>query len=241
MKFMVLGTGSIGRIIAMDLARRASCGSVVVADYKLQTARAVARELGNGVRAFYADANDVRATAELFRAQDTFVVVHAGRYRLNTKVMEAAYRARVHYIDMGGLYDQTLKQLRWHQRFLRKGLLALLGCGEAPGTSNALAEACARRLKETREVHVRYACLEGNRYAGGRLPLATYSPETISDELTKLACVFRRGRMLAAGRITARGTLHANQALPIDEYLAELRRRGMGVYLRTLQGWGYKA
>jgi hypothetical protein len=46
---------------------------------------------------------------------------------LNLNVMQAALAAKIHYIDLGGLFTWTRRQLKLHQDFLRAGLTAIIG------------------------------------------------------------------------------------------------------------------
>ena len=96
------------------------------------------------------------------------VVLNCASYRLNVSVMRAALRARVPYIDLGGLYHVTLDQLALHEDFAQAGLTALLGMGSAPGITNVMAGALAAQMDRVEEVHVRVACQDEAR--AGSLP-----------------------------------------------------------------------
>ncbi len=57
--------------------------------------------------------------------------------------MEASLAAKVPYLDFGGLFHMTRRQLALDERFRAAGLLAIPGFGQVPGISNVLAmEAC---------------------------------------------------------------------------------------------------
>ena len=59
--------------------------------------------------------------------------------------MEACLEAGVNYIDLGGLYHVTKRQLELSPKFEQRGLLAMLGVGSAPGKTNLLAARAAVR------------------------------------------------------------------------------------------------
>ena len=60
--------------------------------------------------------------------------------------MRACLEAGCHYIDLGGLYWLTGRQLELHDEFEQAGLLALLGMGSSPGKTNVMAVEAVREL-----------------------------------------------------------------------------------------------
>jgi saccharopine dehydrogenase-like NADP-dependent oxidoreductase len=163
-----------------------------VADHNKSEARKLARSFRSPrVHAAGADVTDVRTTTRLL--QGTFAVVNAVQYQHNVPVMKAALAAGAHYTDLGGLFHVTRKQLEWHDRFRKKGLLALLGMGAAPGTTNLLARAAADRMDEVHEIHVQVGGVD--LAPGEPSPLgSSYSIQTILEEASRPAAVFTGGR-----------------------------------------------
>ena len=60
------------------------------------------------------------------------VLVNSASYRVNLDAMRACLEAGCHYIDLGGLYHLTTRQLELDDDFTTVGKLALLGMGELP-------------------------------------------------------------------------------------------------------------
>ena len=71
-------------------------------------------------------------------------------YRMNLLAMDAALAARVHYIDLGGLFHMTLLQRERHAAFRDAGLMAILGMGSAPGILNVMAAQAAEGMTRVR-------------------------------------------------------------------------------------------
>ena len=67
------------------------------------------------------------------------MLVNSASYRVNLDAMTACLEAGCHYLDLGGLYWMTGRQLELGPRFRDAGLLALLGIGSAPGKTNLMA------------------------------------------------------------------------------------------------------
>ncbi len=103
MRFVVLGAGLMGRAVVYDLARSRDVKELIVADFDRQRATDAARQFGRGkARAAYADVRQAVQLAELLRGSDA--VVNCAQYYWNVAVMRAALRARVNYLDLGGLF-----------------------------------------------------------------------------------------------------------------------------------------
>jgi saccharopine dehydrogenase (NAD+, L-lysine-forming) len=219
----------MGRAAVFDLARAGR--RVLLLDSALAAGERVARRYGGGrVTAATADAGDPGSLAR--RLRGAAVLINCAPYRLNLPVMEAALRAGCHYIDLGGLFHMTRRQLQLDARFRRAGLLAVLGMGSAPGIVNVLARAAADAMRRVRSVRVYNGGADFTRY---RSALAfPFSPATILDELTQPPVVFQGGRFRAVpplsgaetfrfdlGRQTVRYSLHSEVATLPRTYAAK--------------------
>ena len=184
----------MGRATVLDLAR--SGHPVLLLDSDLAKATRIAKRYGRARASVdTADARDPAALAVRLRAAQAAVIVNCAPYTFNLWVMEAALRARCHYLDLGGLFHTTRVQLTHHEEFRRHGLLAVLGMGSAPGIVNVLARAAADSLPRVRAVRVYNGGLDHTRYAA---PVAFgFSPATVLDELTLPPMVFEKGRFRA--------------------------------------------
>src|SRR4029077_985709 len=106
-RYAVLGgAGAIGRIVVRDLFESNRRNEILVADYNDEAASAVAKHYRSArVSSATADVRDVNRLAALLAGNS--VVINCTRHQFNLQVMEAALRARVHYIDLGGLFIWT--------------------------------------------------------------------------------------------------------------------------------------
>ncbi len=101
--------------------------------------------------------------------------------------MRACLAAGCSYLDLGGLYWMTGRQLELADEFERAGLLALLGIGSSPGKTNLMAQRAVEVLD------VEPGQITDDRHRGGRSrPRAgrdgrlrpPYAIQTLLDELT---------------------------------------------------------
>jgi saccharopine dehydrogenase-like protein len=122
------------------------------------------------------------------------VCVNCADYRLNLGVMEACLRAQAHYVDLGGLFHMTRRQLGLDQAFRDAGVTAILGMGSAPGKTNLLARAAAARLGAPPRSLEIWAVTRDPAAADHPFP-APYSVRTLLDELHLRPMVVREGRL----------------------------------------------
>ena len=170
---------------------------------------------------------DARDGESLARAlEGAAVVVNCADYRLNLDVMEGALAAGSHYVDLGGLFHVTKRQLELDDAFRASGLSAILGLGSAPGKTNLLASAGVRRLGTEPISMEIWAATRDPAAAGHPFP-APYSVQTLLDELQMRPVVLTGGEPIEVeplsgeaerefpepvGRATGIYTLHSELA-----------------------------
>jgi saccharopine dehydrogenase (NAD+, L-lysine-forming) len=106
--------------------------------------------------------------------------------------MGACFETGVHYVDLGGLFHTTQKQLQLDQQYRSAGISAVLGMGSAPGIPNVQSRYAADRLDTVESIRI---------YDGIKPPPAdkvsfSYAVPTIIDELTMPPIVYRDGEYL---------------------------------------------
>jgi saccharopine dehydrogenase-like NADP-dependent oxidoreductase len=138
------------------------------------------------------DADDPGRVAAALHASS--VCVNCVDYRLNLQVMEGALRAGAHYVDLGGLFHVTRRQLELDERFRNAGLTAILGLGSAPGKTNLLARAAVQRLgSKPRSLEI-WAATRDPAASDHPFP-APYSVRTLLDELRMNPVVLTAGAL----------------------------------------------
>ena len=190
--FIVLGgVGAIGRVVVRDLFESNPRNRVLIADYNQRGAQAYAKSFrSRRISAAFADAGKPLLLAKLFRGHD--VVVNCTQHDFNLHVMRAALLARVHYLDLGGLFHWTRKQLKLNPDFKQAGLTAILGSGCAPGITNVLSRYAASKLDRVDSIRIRVGAVDFN--AKPTDFYFPYSAQTIVEELTLPPWVFRNGK-----------------------------------------------
>ena len=184
MRVIVLGgAGIIGRAIARDLVQ--DVDEVLIADLDEHAAKTVAQSLGRGASWLGVDVTAPDSLAEaLLSAQ---VCVNSVNYYFNMEVMRACLASGVPYIDLGGLFHMTRRQLELHTQFERQGVTAILGLGSCPGVANVQAGWLAGKLESVDSVRI----YNGSTQDEDESLAAPYAIQTILDELSMPAMIFR--------------------------------------------------
>ena len=178
MKAVVLGGGGLtGRCSVKDLATGGVFDSVVAADLDVSLARAAAKAAGPRATATALDVRKKPSVVKVLRGAD--VVVNAVQYTFNLAVMEAALEARVPYLDFGGLFHMTRRQLAMDDEFRRAERVAIPGLGQVPGISNVLAMQACQDLDRVESIVIRdgwkdsRSAVPRSRSPGRRAPFST--------------------------------------------------------------------
>src|SRR3989344_3077297 len=201
-RYVVLGgTGMMGQVAVKDLYE-STHDEIVLVGSTLEKARRFAKGYGRRVTPAGVDVRNVDATAKLLKGAD--VAVNCVQYYFNLHIMRAALKAGTHYVDLGGLFHMTKKQLKLHARFKRARLTAILGMGSTPGIMNVLAAHGAKQLDRVESMHLHAGWKDFSTFAG-REPVLPYSLATLIDEFTMKPAIYKNGKMAfgepASGRI----------------------------------------
>lgn len=199
MRVAVLGAGgTIGPALVRDLAESDEIETIAALDLRHDAAASVAERHGAGkAQAGTVDARDPQALTLALDGVD--VLVSAASYRTNLLAMDAALAARCAYIDLGGLYHVTKRQLLRSPEFEEAGLVAVLGAGAAPGKSNVMASWAAAGLDSVEAVRCASAGLDEQPPEGFSTP---YALDTLLDEVTLPPVIVDHGETLDLDPLT---------------------------------------
>jgi len=185
------GAGTIGRHVVRDLFESHSENLIAIADYNKDAAEKLAQSYNDSrITAHFIDARNQKDLITLLNGKT--VAINCLQYTFNILVMKAALKARTHYLDLGGLFSWTKKQLKLNTAFEQAGLTAVIGMGCAPGITNVLAAYAVKQLKQVYSLKIRVG-YKDFRQSDGELYFP-YSVHTIIEELTLKPWIFCDGK-----------------------------------------------
>ena len=185
MRITVLGAGAMGGSVARLLARHDHVELHVV-DADAERASSVVAAIGRGTAAGLPPEG---ISAPALDGSDAVAVCVP--YRLNLEAMRAALAARIPYVDLGGLFHMTRRQLELDGEFREAGVPAVIGVGACPGLSNVMAKLASGRLDTVESIDI----VDGSVDPGTTGFAVPYSAETILDELDLPAMVYENGEL----------------------------------------------
>ncbi len=193
MKVLVLGgAGAMAQVTIRDLLENSNVDKVGIADLRVEHAQVAARTLRDE-RAIplAADARDTHALTRIMRDWD--VVINCTWYELNLLVMEAGIKAGIHYLDLGGLYHMTRKQLEMNESAKDADVCCVLGIGSSPGIMNVIGAYAASKMEKVETMKLRSASKSALKdMTGFQVP---FSIRTILDEFTIPPVILRDGQV----------------------------------------------
>ena len=141
-KIVVFGVGAQGSTIAKRMDKHPQISEIICADYDQEAAEKLSRSL-NKAKALQIDAGNIDNVIRA--AQGCDLIVNGLPLEYNLIIMEAALAVNASYFDMAGPMEDVgfvesyqMMFTKWHQKFKKKGLTALLGGGSAPGLANVI-------------------------------------------------------------------------------------------------------
>lgn len=192
MEVVQLGCGVCGLVCAEQLAHHPKVDRLILADRKVDAARALASRLGDRrVLVREVDGTDRDALRALLA--DTDLVIASMPWRLNRVVLDVAAETRTDYLDFGMPFDATGPEFDAASTRCRDaGVAGLVGMGMEPGISDVFAMHAARSLDRVDEAHV----FDGDTGAVEGLDLfSTWSPVDLLDEMSVPAAVYEDGQI----------------------------------------------
>lgn len=191
MKILLIGTGAVGSVLSRYLSRDNEVSEIICASKDTKCAKEFIDTGDKKIKLVSLNASNIEEIVS--RAKGVNLIINASLPRFNENILEAALQVGTHYQDLASeLADlKTAEQLKFHKRFQRAGLVALINTGVAPGITNLLAREAADKLDEVDEIHFR--CIEEQRASEF---IFAWSAETTLDDLTAPPLVYRSGKFV---------------------------------------------
>jgi lysine 6-dehydrogenase len=176
MKTLVLGgAGAVCSETTRDLAQYSKFDEIVVAEYNLDAAHQLIKEIGDPrLKAVQFDANDYDSMLKLFPGHD--VVISGLPCEYDPVVTKACVEAGVNGLDVATEEDQW----SYDAAAKEKDMIYIPGVGATPGITNAMAKHAVNQMDEVEEIQINFAAFRCPAPAPGLLVtfLWEFNPKT---------------------------------------------------------------
>ncbi len=205
MKYIILGGyGNIGQVVAQDLSEFAPESQITIAGRDEKKARNLIKKWGRK-NINFAEADVLNKNLpEILKQHD--VCVNATQYYNNLEVMKACMKAKINYLDLGGLFHMTRKQLKLNAEFKKINKIAVLGCGSTPGITNVLASYAAQFFDTIKSINISFADADFTRYR--QKFVLPYTFYTLVDEFMFKPYILKKGKLKAVAPLSGEKMLH---------------------------------
>jgi lysine 6-dehydrogenase len=150
-RFLVLGAGKMGLVLAKDLIESSSRNIVTLADISsLQLKKAEKFIKSRRLKTVQMDVEDKKQVEEIFDGHD--VVLAALLHKHSLLAFDASVRKGIHFVDLVG--EKPAERLQYDREARKKRITLISGLGVSPGITNVCVGRAAHLLDETEKAMI---------------------------------------------------------------------------------------
>jgi saccharopine dehydrogenase (NAD+, L-lysine-forming) len=190
-KVIVLGgCGAVGSVAVKTLAAQDMFSQVVIGDWNIAKAEALAKDLGPKVSAVKVNAENSESIKAAVKGCDIVLNCVGPFYKTVKTILSAVIELGINYVDICDDVDVTIDILTMDSQAKAAGISAVIGMGNSPGISNLLGKFAAENLlDETDAIDIYHAHggepIEGEGVIGHRFHCMTIDvPMFLDGKLT---------------------------------------------------------
>ena len=184
---LIIGAGGVGGVVTHKCAQVEFFERIMLASRTIAKCDAIAAQLSRPIETAQVDADQTGEVVGLIQQFKPDVLINVALPYQDLTIMDACLETGVHYVDTANYepLDDAEFSYKWqrpyHDRFVEKGIMGLLGSGFDPGVTNVF---CAYAQKHLFDEIETVDILDANAGDHG-LPFATnFNPEINIREIT---------------------------------------------------------
>ena len=222
-KVLIIGAGGVGRVVVHKCAQNSEAfDEIMLASMTLSKCEQVKKEVkertGREIKVAQVNANNVPELVSLIKKFKPDLVVNVALPYQDLTIMDACLEAGVNYLDTANYEPPDVAhfeyswQWAYQEKFKKKGLMAVLGCGFDPGVSNIFSAYAQKHLFDEINYIDILDCNAGNH---GH-PFATnFNPEINIREVTQVVRHWANGKWIETPPILDPESVHFSFDYPI--------------------------
>ena len=222
-KILIIGAGGVGRVVVQKCAQNSEVfNEITLASRTLdkceQVRKDVKKRTGKDINVAAVNADNVRELTALIKKVKPDLVLNVALPYQDLSIMEACLAAGVNYLDTANYEppDEAHFEYSWQwaykEKFRKRGLMAVLGCGFDPGVSNIFTAYAQKHLLD----RINYIdILDCNAGSHGH-PFATnFNPEINIREVTQVVRHWKNGKWIKTPAILDQKSVHFSFNYPV--------------------------
>ena len=220
---LIIGAGAAGSVVAQKCAmNRDVFRKIHLASRRLVSCEKVKAQCKTPIDISEVDADDVKATVKLLKKVKPDLLINMALPYQDLHLMDACLEAGVHYMDTANYEprDEAKFSYSWqwpyHDKFARKGLMAILGCGFDPGQSNIYCAYAQEFLFD--EIHS-IDIVDCNDGSHGKAFATNFNPEINLREVTQRGKYWKDGTWIEIDALSIACMIDYPEVGPRKSYL----------------------
>jgi saccharopine dehydrogenase (NAD+, L-lysine-forming) len=200
-KVLIIGAGGVGRVVAYKCAQHRNVFSEILLASRTKKkcdaiADAIYKAYG-GPKIKTAKADDVQQTVALIQKFQPALVINVALPYQDLPIMDACLETGVNYMDTANYEPKDVAkfeyswQWAYQDRFKKKGIMALLGCGFDPGVTSVFTAYAKKHYFD--EIHY-LDIVDANAGSHGKAFATNFNPEINIREVTQKGKYWENGR-----------------------------------------------
>ena len=226
---LIIGAGAAGSVVAQKCAmNRDVFKKIHLASRRLESCKKVAARCKGKIGVHQVDADNVKETVALIEKVKPDLIINMALPYQDLAIMDACLKTGVHYMDTANYEprDEAKFTYKWqwpyHDKFAKKGIMAILGCGFDPGQSNIYCAYAQEFLfDEINQIDI-VDCNDGSH---GKAFATNFNPEINLREVTQRGKYWKKGKWIEIDPLTISCMVDYPGGRPAQE-LPDLSRGG---------------
>lgn len=222
-KVLIIGAGGVGNVVAKKCASLPEVFTdICLASRTIEKCKKIQEEVlklySREIKISRVDADDVDDTVKVIKSFNPDLVVNVALPYQDLTIMDACLKTGVHYLDTANYeppneaHFEYSWQWAYQDKFEKKGIMAVLGCGFDPGVTNVF---CAYAQKHLYDEIKTIDILDANAGEHGH-PFATnFNPEINIREVTQVVRHWKKGKWIETPPILDSKCVHFTFKYPV--------------------------
>ncbi|MFA6065108.1 MAG: saccharopine dehydrogenase family protein [archaeon] len=222
-RVLIIGAGGVGAVVTKKAAMNSDVfTNILLASRTVskceQIAQDIKKNFNKTIETAQVDADNVPELVTLIKKFKPDLVINVALPYQDLTIMDACLEAGVNYMDTANYEPKDVAkfeyswQWAYQEKFKKKGLMALLGCGFDPGVTNVY---CAYAQKNLFDSIKNIDILDCNAGNHGKSFATNFNPEINIREVTQVVRHWEKGKWIETPPIIQPGSVHFTFDYPI--------------------------
>ena len=220
---LIIGAGAAGSVVAKKCARQRDIFKKIhLASRTLSKCEQIQKECDSPIEISQVDADNTDEVIALIKKVKPDLLINMALPYQDLPIMDACLETGVHYMDTANYEPKDeakfTYEYQWpyHEKFVAKGIMAVLGCGFDPGQTNIYCAYAQEKLFDEIKAIDIIDCNAGNH---GKSFATNFNPEINIREVTQRGKYWENGQWIEIDPLSISAMIDYPEVGPVKSYL----------------------